>query len=721
METSRQAISSHRKEKAKIKLSGFIRTAAQQHESSVAGARRVFGIALRLLWRNADAVALFLMMAAVCNFRLSFSDLPIGREGLNALDESWEIDLVYKASHGLWSGRDFYFTYGPLWQYLASVLPRAYGTSAGSIFKLLYLFPHWCSFLLAFFTTRLLIGASEPWRRTLFLIALTVFWLPFDARIGLALFSFAAYVRLVGEIRISQHLVMRAVYASGLTIACFLMASDAGAVSAAGLISVLVCAIVLDWRTENRGRLLRFAGGLAVCTTALVIAVNTWAASPFDFRFWAWNAQMISAYRWLMASPLAPEAAARLLYTMLICAVIFGAGWFTRDAKSDRITMRPLYLVASAIFSFITLQKGVVRPGWGQISQCALPAIALTGAILIGYRRPEHPYRSEIALLAAVALTVIFSGPSPIFGWEGVVHRVLWSPPSYPSCPPGTSYLDQTCFTRREYATFGVPSKYISSHSGPGDSIVVYPYENIFGLLSRRRVSDGILQDYAIGGESLTDYQIATLDRDRPPIGVYCSDNVISWPVDGISNFQRTARVWLYLQSHYMAEAEPVEGVTIVRRDDSRAQKIRRVAHELWRASAGDGQSEVTIDPDRWIGVQADFIRLKVRIDYPFWWRMVKPSSTTAVLKFSDGTLKTALLAVQPDRSDEVWIFPGDERHLKDYFQPDSSRWRPGLHGVATVRAIQLRSQPYDFMSVAPQRVEIDAVDAIELNMRDSL
>jgi hypothetical protein len=448
-----------------------------------------------------------------------------------------------------------------------------------------------------------------------------------------------------------------------------------------------------------------------------VLVVNTWAAGPFNFQYWRWNAQMISAYRWLMASALAPGAAVRLAYTLAVCATIFAAAWFTRDPHSDRVTMRPLFLMAAALFCGAALQKGMVRSGWGHLSQCALPAISLSGAILVGYRNTIRESLSRITLLAAVALTVFFSGPANLFAWEGVAHRVFWKAPPYPACPPGTYYLDQACFLRREYATFGIPSQYIRNHSMPNDAIVVYPYENLFGMISGRRVSAGVLQNYAIGGQSLTNLQISTIERERPPLGVYCADDIVSWPVDGISNFQRTAPVWLYLQNHYMAEAEPVSGVTILRRDDARAANSHIAVHELWRASGPNGQPLAEIDPARWAAYRSDFLRLKVRVEYSPLWKIAKPSSLLAVVQLSDGTSKTSRLAIEPDRMGEIWIYPWQELNLKRYFQADPRNWRPTGQDLPAVRSVQLHAERFDPLSVTPSSIDLAAIDGIELGL----
>jgi len=676
---------------------------------------------LRVSWRHFDTIALFLMMISVCNVGLSLSDQPIGRDGFNSLDESWEVDLIYKASQGIWSGRDFMFTYGPLWQALASALPRAAGLSAGSVFKLLYLFSYWSSFVLAFLAARLVLYRSEAWQRAVYLIALIVFWLPVDPRVAFALFSFAAFLRLVEDLPVPQgRLLWRCLACSLLLTASYLLAMDAGALSTTALGVIVVSNLLLNWRTQQLARTLWFVAGTAAFTSLWILAVNTWAGGPLNFQFWSWSLQMTSAYRWLMPSPLVPEAALRLACTVGIAAVIFTAAWFTRDAKSESVTMRPLFLTAGLVFSCIALQKGVVRSGWGQISQSVLPLIALSGMILIGYRKATRLYLSRVTLLTAVALTLLFSGPANLFDFSSILGRMLWTPPPYPACPPGTYYLDQACFLSKEYETYGLPSAYIRQHSAPSDSILVYPYQNVFGLLSRRRVSAGVLQNYAIGGARLTDLQISTLERERPPLGIYCADGIVSWPVDEISNFQRTAPVWLYLQSHYTSEAEPASGVVVLRRDEARAGRMQRTHHELWRRAASQsGSVSVTIDPSRWLPARADFLHLKLRQEYSPLWKISKPSGLFVTLQFADGSSKAARLSVDPGGSGEVWIYPWEELNLKNYFGPDANRWKPDGRPLPAVQSLQIRATPYDVLSVMPRSLDIDLVEGIELSLKN--
>jgi hypothetical protein len=670
-----------------------------------------FGAVLKRL----DVVALLLLMICMFDYGLATSHAPITRTELNTLDESWWVDLVFQASHGRWSGRDFAFTYGPLWQFLGGILPRAAGVSAGSVLKLLFLFPCWSSFCFLFLTARLLLPHVEPWRRAVFLIMMAVFWIPLDVRIGIAIFSFAAFVRLLDDLPASTlQLLLRSFCASGLVVASFLISGDAGGMTAVALVSVGAVALVAYWRTDRRGRILRFIAYAAASMVVCVLLVNTWAGGPFQFRFWISSLQIISAYRWLMATSITRESAIRLAWTLAACGVIFVAAWFMRESKSDRITMRSLFLWSGALFAGAAIQKGIVRSDWGHLVQAAAPALAVTALILFGYRNLRRRYLTDVATLAAVALTLLCSGPTSVFAWPGP-KRILRPAPPFPTCPPGTYYLDQVCFLQREYATFGVAAEYIRENSGPQDPIAVFPYENIFGVFSQRRVSAGVLQNYAIGGEYLTNLQLSTLERERPPLAVYCLDDVVSWPVDGIPNFQRNAPVWLYLQRHYAVETEPAFGVLVLRRNDDRAGRLRTVTHSLLGAAGPSRELSLALDPSRW-APENDFLRLRLVAKYSPLWKIAKPAPVRITLQLADGTSKTARLALEPDRASEIWVYPWAEVNLKYYFRADSREWKPSGRPLPAVRSVGLRAERLDPATIMPNSIQLESLDGIELS-----
>lgn len=110
------------------------------------------------------------------------------------IDDNWHLDAVFKASRGIWIGRDVAFTHGPLFQWLSSIPGRSLGVSMGGIYPTWNTVPWWCAVLFGFLTLRLLLPEQRPWKRFLLLLLLCVFWGP-SLRTTFAVLAFAVFLR----------------------------------------------------------------------------------------------------------------------------------------------------------------------------------------------------------------------------------------------------------------------------------------------------------------------------------------------------------------------------------------------------------------------------------------------------------------------------------------------------------------------------------------------
>ena len=110
------------------------------------------------------------------------------------IDDNWHLDAVFKASRGIWIGRDVAFTHGPLFQWLSSVPGRSMGVSMGGIYPTWDTVPLWCAVLFVFFTLRLLLPEQRPWKRFLLLLLLCIFWGP-SLRTSFSVVAFAVFLR----------------------------------------------------------------------------------------------------------------------------------------------------------------------------------------------------------------------------------------------------------------------------------------------------------------------------------------------------------------------------------------------------------------------------------------------------------------------------------------------------------------------------------------------
>ena len=78
----------------------------------------------------------------------------------------------------------------------------------------------------------------------------------------------------------------------------------------------------------------------------------------------------------------------------------------------------------------------------------------------------------------------------------------------------------------------------------------------------------------------------------------------------------------------------------------------------------------------RWPSQGADFLKLRLRVDYPLEWHLRKPSCYVLQMTFANGTERAVQFVVPPGRDTDVWVFPWDDLSLVHYFSADEAQWR---------------------------------------------
>src|SRR5271157_4545934 len=148
------------------------------------------------LRRDWDLLAvLLLVLASMPAGWFSPQTLVVSSTEINLIDDSWLLDTSFKASRGIWFGRDVVCTYGPLFQWLSSAPARWMGPSMGAIYATYSTLPLWCMFLLGYLTLRLLLPEQSAWKRFLLLLLLSVYWASWEGRTAFATFLLALFLR----------------------------------------------------------------------------------------------------------------------------------------------------------------------------------------------------------------------------------------------------------------------------------------------------------------------------------------------------------------------------------------------------------------------------------------------------------------------------------------------------------------------------------------------
>src|SRR5262252_6330705 len=74
--------------------------------------------------QNWDLFGVFLLVLATFPMSLLAPRSLVVVSDPNLLDDSWILDISFKACRGIWLGRNVAFTYGPVYQWLSSAPAR---------------------------------------------------------------------------------------------------------------------------------------------------------------------------------------------------------------------------------------------------------------------------------------------------------------------------------------------------------------------------------------------------------------------------------------------------------------------------------------------------------------------------------------------------------------------------------------------------------------------
>lgn len=647
----------------------------------------------------------------------SLAEIP----AFNFLDGSWLLDASYKAAGGIWLGRDVAFTYGPLFQWLLSVPARWIGISTGAIYATWYTLPLILIVIATFCTARLLLPKAAAWRRALLLLLAVVFWSPPDLRISLALLAFAIFLRLTDAVISGKGMGLGALAAAAICIAAFWLSADTGLYCTAAL---LLCVISTAGVQRHRAaRLAIFAIVTAGFFAALVLLTNLTLFSVFDFQFWRSSLAIAAGYRWFEPIAMTKPDKRLVLESLALGIAVFGAVSCSRQPERTW-TRRPAFLLSGFCLAILILQSALVRSDHGHVLMGIYPILFLCGAIAMDEFDPPPlsiacPAAAVIATMALASAYPLYTPADALSHWRQSVHPVV-------TCAADGTEFDHACVSPGAAELLTSVSRYVSSQTKPGDLITIFPYETAFGLASRHQVAGGLLQSYIANGKYLTDLELAGLRRASSvfalyfPDGVVTPDGIISVGVDDVPNFTRSPKVWFYLLQHYRAADSPAPGVLGLTRDDSRAAGFspveEEIAGQVGPIAIHKRSSSIDLGLREWPASGADFIKMRLRVDYPAWWRIRKPSKLACSLSFADGSEKTIAFVVQPDHLSDIWIYPWDAREMGNYFSDDAGQWRRDSRSALT--RLKLLLNPYDWISVIPNSVTVENIEAVKLQTR---
>jgi len=669
------------------------------------------------LRRHWDFLAVLLLMVASLPVTWLSPRALIVVAHAGMFDDHWVVDTPFKISRGLWFGRDVAFPYGPLFQWLMSAPSRWMGLSMAAIYTSYRTPLLWCTFLFGYLTLRLLLPEQPPWKRFLLLLLLCVFWAPWDGRTAFDILLFALFLRGWYAVR-QQRLrpVLLGCGAALLSAVAFLYSADTGVY---GMVALLVTVIGLAWEGRRDAQPFRsYAVALLAFTglsVVLVFAINAAMAGLLDFRFWRTSLALVSIHRWNEPAAMSDAVKIQLLVTLFAGGVIFLVRHFVPGDGDASVTARPGFLLSAFVFAFAAMQTGLVRSDSQHVVFALYPMMFLAGAVLFSYRP-----RTVSALVAfvAVACSVVFGHPVAIFQPSSFHYRLAQMRHPLTECPGDFREFSGVCYPRAFTQMLHAGISYLQQNSGEHDSVVLFPYQYVFGIASGRNVAGGVLQSFLASGPYLSQFDIAGYQRAAAPAGLYLPDGDLSIAIDEVPNFTRTPDVWFWLNRHYQSEQELSPGVFGLLRDELRATRIALQPRPLTVAVQSypirERSSVVDLGDPAWPIDGADFLRLRLTARYGPLWKLRKPERLQLEITRADGSRDLQAFVVEPNVSSEVWFYPWDQTDLARYFAADENRWRPSPR--PPISHLRLLVTPLDWFSQQPNSIALESADAVRMS-----
>lgn len=690
-------------------------TQAQDTSSADRSSFRRFVTFLQSRW-DFLAVLLLVLASLPVTWLSPSSVMVIPHPGM--FDEHWDIDTVFRAAHGSWFGRDVAFVYGPIFEWLFSAPSRWAGLSLTAVYASYNTLLLWCVFLFGYITLRLLLPEQPNWKRFLLLLLLSVFWAPWDARTSFAIFLFALFLR--GWYAVQAGRIKPLVLGGGGALLCaiaFLYSADTGVYGIAALL-ITLAGVAFESRREAETRSRYFLALLSfgVVFAALVLAINMFMASALNFQFWRSSLALVNVHRWNEPSTMEQAETIRLLGVLLAGAVIFLARYFVSADREKTIVAKPAFLLTAFGFALLTMQSGLIRSDPMHVVFAVFAMVFLGAVVLLSFSSRLVSIGAAVVLGAC---SLLYGLPTTMFRPSNIRYRLGQLKHASTECPAGFEEFKEVCYPARFVSMLNVADNFLNQHSNSGDSILIFPYQYMYGMTSGHNVAGGVLQSFLASGPYLSQLDIDGMANSAAPAGLYFPDGELSQRIDDVSNFTRTPDIWFWILRHYVAGPELFPGVVALQRADSRASRISleptSIGLEQRTYPIEGSNGTVNLGAPAWPG-DADFLRLRLKLDYGLSWKLRKPAQLQLEITRADGSRDLRPFVAEPNVSSEIWFYPWNESELASYFADDQSRWRTASH--AAITQLRLITTPFDWVSEQPRSISIEAADAVRVTMR---
>lgn len=626
--------------------------------------------------------------------------LPPNPEVATGIDSSWRIGLTHAHFQGEVSGRDFYATYGWLYQLLGEAAREMHRT--GSPFDSFFLL-----LLLENALALLLLGAALAaidrigWPTVAWAL-LMLFFLGFLQgaihRPALALLAVVLLWRASRGATPGRRLVGAGASAL-LAFAAQLLSFEVGIFAvAAGTGSLLLLAALARWGRglppglpAPRRALVQAAVFVGVFAAAnLALAVYYGAAGPDGFG--AYHRVMlgiIGGYGYALAFPwVLPAVQTTILFLLFAYAALFVVTRARLMAAEDLSLL--LFLGA---FGAVAFKAATVRADADHIWLGALPLLLvflLLGRDFTGGRKLTRNPVWYVLLFLFLAV------------WTGIHLDRLKLP--FEMARRGVSPLALLSEFQSYRGSRDIPlPPALAERRGRPEGLLVFPYQTHLAAVAIRPLVAPFIQAYQADTIELQRIFVEHLERRREPFEVlYALDGEGSEKLERVQNISRSPVIFHYLFENFAPLPGGTAGFLLLeKRPAPRPLAPRAVPGN---ATAGDGlYADFALVKEE----SCALVRLRLRLDYPALTFLGRASHVEArFLRGEEPVTRTALVALDGEHEFETWVSLLPEDRFAEIWN------EPGPAGPAWDR-IRFHAMDDTLLAFAPKTVAVSRVECV--------
>jgi hypothetical protein len=629
------------------------------------------------------------------------------------LDQSWLLELGYQFQQGNLLGRDVYFTYGPLAQWIvnAGVLLQGSGSLLNSVATI-----NLIGLMVAVVLLALSLGLIEEvsWSDALFILP-AMFLLkllamaqmrPLALLLGMVVFvrvlgapppwrrwgaGLAGMIWFLGQLISAEVGLFAVVSALGFTLICFLATSLPW--ERWGLAQPLL---------PRRIYLETYAISLATFGlgyTALEVFFRFSSPTYQWFDYLRYNLDIVLRYSYAMGiawiSGLPPgEIFSFILFLVMAYTFVYSLGLVITHLRAGASHQAHL-LLGILLTAGLTFKSAMVRSGLGHVllgstlfiflfllclcSKHGKPFWQMAGRILLVLFLMAWPAGNLLNLLPALTRP----GSSPVSVVEKW-HQIR-----------GTQFDPQT-----------LASAELRAAVDPEKSIVNFPYDNVLAMALGQKSLAPILQTYAAFNENLQHKYVQEVARQQAKVEIiYGIDGLGARPIDEVQNVSRVPIIFKYLVENFQLKTGALfDGrVVLEARAQPRPLSLSPLTYEITSTPSG-------LDLQLSQPARCALIELELLIHYPGTALLGRP--TRPVIQVWNGhtqLINNRLTAIETSRKFSTFVYLGNPESFPGLFA-DSGDYhlpRPFDH-------LRLDRPDYSLFDIYPSRIAIENLQCLQ-------